>query len=143
MAAACCNVLQRSMLGHSLQAQQIALGFAIACASGSLNYEKLSHAHTYRYTAMKYYTHSDNPMSRSQGFADVHPSSHPVNIPDMEWQDSDPSSDVIVAMDGMLKNKASQCSRYDRYRIKSSRPHVEPGSADSMFAWLSRLLPGL
>ncbi|KAL0023540.1 hypothetical protein WJX79_010992 [Trebouxia sp. C0005] len=44
-----------------------------------------------------------------QGFADVHPSSHPVNIPDMEWQDSDPSRDVIVAMDGMPKNKASQC----------------------------------
>ncbi|KAL0022635.1 hypothetical protein WJX77_012443 [Trebouxia sp. C0004] len=78
-----------------------------------------------------------------QGFADVHPSSHPVNIPDMEWQDSDPSSDVIVAMDGMPAKNASQCSRYNKYRIKSSRPHVEPGSADSMFAWLSKLLPGL
>ena len=103
------------------------------------------YTHIYRYMAMKYYKHPDNPMSCfnvSQGFADVHPSSYPVNIPDMEWQDSDPSMDVIVAMDGMPTKKASQC-RYDKFRIKSSRPHVEPGSADSMFAWLSKLLPGL
>lgn len=82
-------------------------------------------------------------MVSVQGFADVTPISHPVNIPDMEWQDSDASMDVVVAMDGMSMKKASQRTAYDKYRSKLRRSHAEPGSADSMFAWLSKLLPGL
>jgi len=61
----------------------------------------------------------------------------------MEWQDSDASMDVVVAMDGMSIKKAAHQARYDKYRRKSFRSQAEPGNADSMFAWLSKLLPGL
>ena len=79
----------------------------------------------------------------TQGFADVSPSSFPVNIPAMEWQDSDASLDVVVAVEGMSIKKAFHYSRYEKYKCKSLRSDTEPGNADSMFAWLSKLLPGL
>ena len=62
----------------------------------------------------------------------------------MNWQDPDASVDVVVAMDGMSIEKACQHRRHKGLKNKSvGTQSTEPGNADSMFAWLSKLLPGL
>ena len=70
--------------------------------------------------------------------------SHPVSISDLEWQDPNASTDVVLAMGGMSIKKASQHSREHGLKSKSQGTQsAESGNADSMFAWLSKLLPGL
>lgn len=70
--------------------------------------------------------------------------SHPVSIPDLDRHESEVSTDVVVAMGSMSIKKASQHNRHHGPRSKSLRTtSAESGNADSMFAWLSKLLPGL
>lgn len=73
------------------------------------------------------------------------PVSHPVSFSDLDRQDSEASTDVVVAMGGMSIKKASQQNKqHHAPRSKSLQTtSSESGNADSMFAWLSRLLPGL
>lgn len=72
------------------------------------------------------------------------PVCHPVSFSDLEWQDPNASTDVVLAMGGMSIKKASQHSRQHGLKTKSLvTQSAESGNADSMFAWLSKLLPGL
>ena len=72
------------------------------------------------------------------------PVSHPVSFSDLEWQNPNASTDVVLAMGGMSIKKASQHTRQHGLKSKclGTQP-AESGNADSMFAWLSKLLPGL
>ena len=65
-----------------------------------------------------------------------------VRFSDLEWQDSNASTDVVLAMGGMSIQKASQHSRQHGLQSKTLET-ADSRNADSMFAWLSKLLPGL
>lgn len=66
---------------------------------------------------------------------------HPVSFSD---HDPNASTDVVLAMGGMSIRKAPQHSRQYGPRSKSlGTQSADSGDADSMFAWLSKLLPAL
>ena len=67
--------------------------------------------------------------------------SHPVHCRDMEWQDED-SAQIALEMEGMSIKKS--CPGFDK-QVSSRRraTRSESANVDSMFAWLSKLLPGL
>ena len=94
-------------------------------------------------TGIYYLLHTSLVHVMVQGCLDDALSSHPVNIPDLEWQDIDASTDVVVAMEGFSIKKTSRKDQHDKHKGRPFRSHAEPGNADSMFAWLSKLLPGL
>ena len=70
------------------------------------------------------------------------PSSSVATAP-AQWQEPGASADVMFAMEDMRIQKAPQPSRYEKCKQKLCSAQAEPGNADSMFAWLSKLLPGL
>ena len=78
-----------------------------------------------------------------QALTNYSPHSYPVQLADMDWQEED-TAQIALEMGGMSIKKG-----YKHFRQGTARPgpSFDPQSqstnADSMFAWLSKLLPGL
>ena len=67
--------------------------------------------------------------------------SHPVQLPDMNWHQGG-SAQIALEMEGMSIKRG--CSDSDKHNSSKRRPlRSDATNADSMFAWLSKLLPGL
>lgn len=68
------------------------------------------------------------------------PHSYPVHFADMDWQEDD-SAQVALEMGGMSIDLDFPDKEISGGR--STGPYPEAANTDSMFAWLSKLLPGL
>lgn len=65
-----------------------------------------------------------------------------VQLADMDWQEEE-SAQVTLEMGGMSIERRLNHKTLVAPRCKPAESGTESANTDSMFAWLSKLLPGL